>query len=160
MRMKSFAILLMVLLVTLAGLAFVNVGSGARPEVMLMGEWQEVFWTYEMVDGTSHTPDAGTSLSEELRNEITRGMVIHESETWRFGPGAALVLQKAGQRNDTLQWKLKGHGQMLELVFGDRHQEVYNIRELKEDELVLQFNNDMIARGVVRIILKRVSEHA
>lgn len=160
MKRPLLPLLLIAALLALVGLSLTTVLGGARPEARLMGQWKEVSWTYEKVDGAANDLNAGSSLSEELRNEITRGMVIHESETWQFQPGSALVLRKNGTRNDTLQWKLKGYGHMLELVFGDHHQEVYNVRELKDDELVLQFNNDMIARGVVRIVLKRVTDNA
>lgn len=160
MKRPILAYLIIAALIFMVSASMVTVLGDARPEARLMGEWKEVAWTYEKVDQTN--PDVGTkaTLSEELRNEITKGMVIHESETWRFERGSALVLQKNGARNDTLQWKLKGYGHMLELVFGDNHQEVYNVRELKDDELVLQFNNDMIARGVVKIVLKRVNDNA
>lgn len=131
-----------------------------RPEVKLHGQWQEVSWSYEKVDGGDLGLGAGSSISEELRKEMTKGLVIHESETWRFGPASSLVLHKSGERNDTLLWKLKGHGHILQLVFGDSHQEVYQVRELKDDMMVLQFNNDMIARGVVRIVFKRLPENA
>lgn len=134
--------------------------GNSHPERRLLGQWQEVSWTYEKVDPTPLEVATGASLGEELRKEITKGLVIHESETWRFAPGSELVLHKNGTRNDTLQWKLKGHGHMLQLVFGDAHEEVYQVRELKEDEMVLQFNNDMIARGVVRIVFKRVTDNA
>lgn len=129
--------------------------TGTRPDTQLLGSWEEVSCTYEKMDPTPLDVTTGMSIGQELRNEITKGLVIHGSETWNFEPGAALVLQKNSSPNDTLQWKLKGHGRMLELVYGDQHQEVYKVRELKDDQIVLQFNNDMIARGVVSIILKR-----
>lgn len=157
---RSLLYTVLVVLIGILTWSVRTVFGGARPEARLMGRWQEVSWTYEKVDEADQVPGVGAMLSDELRKEITRGLVIHESETWHFEPGTALVLQKAGSRNDTLHWKLKGYGHMLELVFGDDHQEVYNIRDIKEDELVLQFNNDMIARGVVRIVLKRLEEHA
>lgn len=160
MKRPLLPILIITVLLIMLGASLVTVFGDARPEARLMGQWKEVSWTYEKVDASNTGLGSGSRLSKELRNEITRGLVIHESETWHFEPGAALVLQKNGSRNDTLQWKLKGYGHMLELVFGDRHQEVYNVRELKDDELVLQFNNDMIARGVVRIVLKRVTDNA
>lgn len=146
-------------ILALTGLVSAAVGvllTGTRPEAQLLGQWEEVSWTYEKVDPAPLDVSTGVLIGQELRNEITKGLVIHESETWRFEPGAALVLQKNGERDDTLQWKLKGYGRMLELVYGDKHHEVYKVREVKNDEMVLQFNNDMIARGVVRIVLKRV----
>lgn len=144
----------------LVGIAVHVVIGDAHPEKRLLGQWKEVSWTYEKIDPTPLELSTGTTLGQELRNEITKGLVIHESETWRFAPGSELVLHKNGARNDTLQWKLKGHGHMLQLVFNDTHQEVYQLRKLKEDEMVLQFNNDMIARGVVKIVFKRVTEDA
>ncbi len=139
-------------LVVLPIVALAVLVAGPRPETRLLGEWREVSWSYEKVDDPM---GSGTLLGQELRNEISQGLVIHRSETWRFNPGSALVLQKNGERNDTLQWALKGHGRMLQLVFGDKHQEVYKLKQLTDDEMVLQFNNDMIARGVVSIVFKR-----
>ncbi|MBL7950948.1 MAG: hypothetical protein JNM62_04455 [Flavobacteriales bacterium] len=147
-------------MLVLFGIALSVVLGTSHPERRLLGQWKEVSWTYEKIDPTPLEVTTGSSLGEELRKEITKGLVIHESETWRFAPGSELILHKNGERNDTLQWKLKGHGHMLQLVFGDAHEEVYQVRDLREDEMVLQFNNDMIARGVVRIVLKRVTEHA
>lgn len=150
--------LALVIGLTVSAISLLRVSS--RPESRLIGDWQEVSWSYEKVDADRSLMGSSSALGEELRDEITRGLVIHESETWQFGPGSSLVLRKSGARNDTLSWKLKGHGHMLQLVFGDDHQEVYKVRELKNDEMVLHFNNDMIARGVVRIVFKRIPSNA
>lgn len=151
---------LALLLLTLPLMALILVAFGSRPEQRLLGSWEEVAWSYEKLDPASAAVGTGETLGDELRKEITQGLVIHESEYWQFGTGAALVLRRAGTRSDTIRWRLKGHGHMLELVFGDAHQEVYKVRELTDDRMVLQFNNDMIARGVVRIEFKRSTTDA
>lgn len=131
-----------------------------HPETRIVGAWQEVSWSYEKADDHGSGVGSGATFDEALRREVSKGLLIHESETWRFDPGARLVLQKQDRTDDSLQWRIKGRGHMLELRFNDRHQEVYQICSLDNDRLVLQFNNNMIARGIVRIVFKRVTADA
>jgi hypothetical protein len=143
------------------GMAFFLVSAKLHhPELRIEGEWREVYWSYEKADPCATDIGPGAWLDEQLRREVSKGLLIHESEQWRFEPDGRLVLRKSGTATDTVQWRLKGRGHLLELVFGDAHQEHYQIRSLSDQELVLQFNSDLVARGIVKIVFNRTATHA
>ncbi|MBL7964119.1 MAG: hypothetical protein JNM31_09795 [Flavobacteriales bacterium] len=141
----------------LAGLPVILVLSGAaHPEQRIAGAWEEVLWTYEKADPAADGVGPGTWFDEHLRHEVSKDLLIHESENWRFLPDGTVELDKRNRTTERLRWKLKGRGHILELVYDDDRQESYQIRSLTDEELVLQFNSDLVARGIVKIVFKKV----
>lgn len=139
--------------------AFVLSGNISHPENDLIGTWKEIAWTYDRVDA----PDLKDSSSDEvlekrLREVISQDLVIHKSETWTFKDGASLELAKNNSSNELLNWRLKGRGHILKLVHSDNQHEFYQIKELSKDKLVLHFENDNHARGIVRIEFEKVND--
>ena len=139
--------------------AFAFLGSVAHPEVLLKGTWKEISWTYDRVDlpqSTDSTVDG--FLEEQIKSEITKDLIIHKSETWTFDERANLFLTKEGNQNETLNWRLKGRGHILKLLHSDGVHEFYQIKELTDDKMVLHFENDMHARGIVRIEFEKLRD--
>lgn len=125
-----------------------------HPGRLLNGTWKEVAWTYEKVNhqkGLRHR----AALSEEVRDDITQGLYIHRSETWIFSGKNQLTLHKPKATDVNVKWSLKGRGHILKLKYPDRPAEYYQIRVLSDSTLVLHFENDTHARGIVKIELKK-----
>jgi len=137
--------------------AFVFSGHLSHPENSLLGTWKEVSWTYEKVDLPEIRDTSSDGfLEEQLKNEISKDLIIHKSEFWTFERNAGLKLSKKGQDDQQLSWRLKGRGHILKIKHDDSIHEVYQIKELSANKLVLHFENDMHARGIVRIEFEKI----
>jgi hypothetical protein len=126
----------------------------SRPEKLLIGKWKEVEWMYEKSD--KNQASNKIELSDEIKNSISKDLVIHCSETWEFKNNAVLVLTKKGEKKHAIKWKLKGRGHILKLRHNDSIKEYYQIKELTKDRLVIHFENDIHTRGIVRIEFKKI----
>ncbi len=139
--------------------AFVFSGHLSHPETSLLGTWKEVSWTYEKVDLPEKRDTSSDGfLEEQLKNEISKDLIIHKSEYWTFDREAGLRLSKKGAADQNLNWRLKGRGHILKIKHDDSIHEVYQIKELSDKKLVLHFENDMHARGIVRIEFEKIGE--
>ncbi len=128
-------------------------GRLKHPEKMILGSWKEVSWNYELVD--KHPGKEGQTDDPSLEHEIFKNLVIHKSESWKFHPGSGLTLEKQNQEPVKLTWKLKGRGHILQLNYGGDTMEYYQIKELTDKKMVLHFENDIHARGIVKIVFAR-----
>lgn len=147
------------LILGLTTTAFYSLSVVVHPEAKLAGQWKEVAWSYEKVDPVASDQGVRSFFDEQLRSEISRDLIIHDSETWAFQNDRSLTLRKAGAPNTRVKWTLKGRGHILAVNHGDDRQEHYHIRELTEDRLVLHFNNDMIVRGIVKIEFEKIHDY-
>lgn len=146
------------LILGLTTTAFYSLSIVVHPEARLAGQWKEVAWSYEKVDPAASEQGVRSFFDEQLRSEISKDLIIHDSEVWAFNGDRSLTLRKPGQPNTRLNWNLKGRGHILELNHGDTRQEHYQIRELTDERLVLHFNNDMIVRGIVKIEFEKIHD--
>jgi hypothetical protein len=126
----------------------------SKPEKLLIGKWKEVEWMYEKSD--KNQASNKIELSDEIKNIISKDLVIHCSETWEFKNEAVLLLTKKGEKKHAIKWKLKGRGHILKLRHSNEIKEYYQIKELTEDRLVIHFENDIHTRGIVRIEFKKI----
>jgi hypothetical protein len=147
------------LILGLTTTAFYSLSVVVHPEARLAGQWKEVAWSYEKVDPAATDQGVRSFFDEQLRSEISKNLIIHDSETWVFHEDRSLTLRKGGQPNTRLKWTLKGRGHILEINHGGDQQEHYQIRELTDDRLVLHFNNDMIVRGIVKIEFEKIRNY-
>jgi hypothetical protein len=140
--------------------AFIFSRNLNSPELMIVGKWKEVEWFYEKSDLPELKDSAnGGAIEAALRSTISENLVIHQSEEWNFRPNSTLTLQKEQQSPVDLHWKLKGRGHILKLMYDDEGiLEVYQIKELTENRMVLHFENDIHARGIVKIVFERIEE--
>lgn len=134
-------------------------GNLEHPESRLLGQWKEVEWTYEKVDRSRGSSAIQKSeLREKLKNQITRDLFIHKSETWEFTESGKLFLTKEENIRDTLDWYMKGRGHILKLKHFNGALEFYQIRELSSNYMILNFENDNHARGIVKIVFEKIRD--
>lgn len=130
-------------------------GNLKHPEQLLKGTWKEVSWTYDKVDGeVGHS----ITLSEEVKDQISQDLFIHASETWLFEDNSEMILRKRNMQDKHIKWRLKGRGHILKLHYPNEKKEYYQIRKLTSDKLVIHFENDTHARGIVKIVLKKIKD--
>lgn len=147
------------LLISFVVVIIVAVARGAleHPERELVGVWKEVEWTYEKVDRSRGSSAVQKDiLRDRLKNQITEDLIIHKSETWEFKKNGDLILKKSKMDDVTLKWYMKGRGHILKMKHNSGALEFYQIRSISDDELVLHFENDNHARGIVKIVFKRI----
>lgn len=131
-----------------------------HPEQLLLGKWKEVEWHYDKVDrgakGSSFVQKG--IIADRVKSEISGELFIHQAEEWSFQPGGYLVLKKENEEPLELKWYLKGRGHILKLRHPGNLLEFYQIRKLTQKELVLNFENDLHARGIIEIRFERISD--
>lgn len=133
-------------------------GCGTNPEQDLVGCWVETGWEYERVDDRS-SPIGSWSDGVRLRSYPDRSLVRHEGELWEFrGRGALAIGDRAGALTSA-RWRLKGRGHVLTIRQGEDRFEVYDIKELSAEKLVLHFDLGMEVRGIARLEFERASCH-
>lgn len=157
MKIRTSFILIPVIMMAIVFFTFIVSGKLQHPEKLIIGTWEEVSWNYAKVDSKSK----GDSLSEDfieevLKNEISKDLVIHQAERWTFKSDSQLILHKENQDDINVRWRLKGRGHILKLIYDDHETiELYKIKELDKDKLILHFENDVHARGIIKIEFNR-----
>ncbi len=131
-------------------------GNLKHPEKLITGTWKEVSWKYDKLDKNDSTLDFPVVLNDEIKESISQGLHFHQSETWIFDKNSNLRLEKKNQETVDLNWRMKGRGHILKLHYDNQDKEFYQIRKITNDEMILHFENDTHARGIVQIILKKV----
>lgn len=136
------------------------IGNLEHPERELLGLWDEVEWTYEKVDRSRGSSSVQKeALKDRLKNQITADLFIHKSETWEFKEDGVLNLVKKDGTRERLKWYMKGRGHILKIKHRSGALEFYQIRELKDDKMILHFENDIHARGIVKIVFKKIKDY-
>lgn len=148
---------LVVVLISAIILAFVQ-GNLKHPDSLISGRWKEVSWQYNKLDNSDdpHVSETKIPMSDELKTSISEGLHIHQSEIWTFNENSSLILEKPNEKATKLNWKLKGRGHILKIHRSNQQNEFYQIRKLSKDKMVLHFENDLHARGIVQIVLKKI----
>jgi hypothetical protein len=132
-------------------------GDLNHPEKEIVGTWKEVEWHYDKVDklkGSSAIEK--DNLKHELKNQISENLIIHESEKWIIKSDGTIELVKKNGEIEKVKWRLKGRGHILKLIHEDGNLEFYHIHKMSKDKLVLHFENDNHARGIVKIIFEKI----
>ena len=125
---------------------------GAKPEEALLGCWKETAWSYERADNT-----AGLASMSRWNDGIRkhdypdRQVMRHEAELWEFRPRGELSIRRLDGTVGQARWGLKGRGHVLTIWHDEEHFEVYDIKELSKDELILHFDMGMEVRGIARL---------
>lgn len=153
--LKVISIVFFLLVVFSLG-AFILTGKLQHPEKVILGDWKETAWNYEKVDKNHPDEDHDVKhIEEEIKSDISKDLVIHESEKWLFQSNSTLTLFKKDGNPVHLKWRLKGRGHILKLTYDNDLVEYYNIKELSKDRMVLHFENDIHARGIVKIVFTK-----
>lgn len=151
---KALPVIFLIILITLI---VVVVKKSDRPDRLLEGKWEEVKWEYEKADGRIKDDSVSQNFIEEVvKYKISKHLVIHKAEKWTFKKGAVLILHKDGEEDIKVKWRLKGRGHILKLIYNNHETtEVYQINKLDNNKLILHFENDVHARGIVKIEFRR-----
>lgn len=135
-------------------------GCGENPEVMLSKRWQESEWSYERMDppapGSAFWADP-MALSRQRDHRVVR----HEAEYWEFRRDGTLIISRRGGEKVAHRWRLKGRGHVLTIGAGGRSgPETYDVKELNQHELVLQYDVGMEVRGIARLRFRDAAQAA
>ncbi|GAA0879469.1 hypothetical protein GCM10009119_24370 [Algoriphagus jejuensis] len=138
-----------------AGLYLTLLSLQPSPEFSILGEWREVSWEYEkgdsLLDGSFDY-----RVTDHIKAQLLSNLIIHEAEIWNFANTETLEMS-GRSATQSLVWKLKGRGNILQIQRGDHATEYYQIQELSEDRMVLHFNFDMQVRGIVKMTFERIN---
>ncbi|MFD2098994.1 hypothetical protein [Flagellimonas iocasae] len=123
------------------------------PEVLILGDWEEVSWKFEKLD---HNNELDFSINDLQKQEICKNLIIHKAETWQFSPNKRLTFLEDGKVREDLKWSIKGRGHILELKHNNAVVEDYQVVGISDNELVVQFNFDLQVKGIVKMTFKRI----
>lgn len=141
----------------LAGLYFTLLSLQESPVEHIVGEWKEVSWEYEKLDSLNRNVNGfDYMLTDHIKEEISKHLVIHKAETWKFSEDEVLEMEGNDIRK-SLHWTLKGRGNILQIDGQEETLEYYEIQELSADRMVLHFNFDMQVRGIVKMTFERIN---
>jgi hypothetical protein len=124
------------------------------PEIIILGEWKELTWEYEKVDKAGNEV-VYKNIPEEVKNTIAENLVIHEAETWEFLPHGKLKL--SGENIEkTVNWRIKGRGDILQIKYDDGITENYILSELNKNKMNLNFETEVHARGIAKLTFEKI----
>lgn len=132
----------------------VMTGMAENPEKKLEGSWKECIWEYEKVDKNDTINSDFKFLSGYVKQIASQNLIIHKAEKWIFLPNQKLIL-KGEKSTKEITWSIKGRGNILELKYDNNNIEHYNLTELSNDKLVLNFNTDTELRGIARLTFEK-----
>lgn len=139
---------------TLSSFGYYVFSHSAYPETAIIGEWKEVSWVY---DRNNADEKVKQEIATDERIDIANHLVVHEFENWTFMNNYRIKLHEQSGKEHLAKWRLKDRGRILTLLNDDGTTEVYSVESLRKDELVLHFETDVHARGIVKITLKKIN---
>lgn len=123
-------------------------------ERLILGEWKEVKWEYEKVNMTDDNGQAIRNVPEAVKQSIGQHLVIHEAETWTFYPNGRLRLSNNSMDKEVV-WRMKGRGNILQIRYANNSAENYVVNQLEDGSMCLQFDTDVQARGIAKLVFER-----
>jgi len=133
---------------------FIN--DNLNPEEIIIGNWKEAHWEYALKSGTSHDDDSiSNSVIKEVYELMGKDFKIHNSENWNFMPDGKLEISKKDGSKLVAEWRIKGRGHILAIKYPDYSKEIYDIKELTSNELILNFDIGMELRGIAKLSFKK-----
>lgn len=118
-----------------------------------MDKWQEIRWSYEKLD----QPRPEVQRIDGIRLEVfeQRTIAHHEAEYWSFHSDRSFHIALRDGARRTGRWRLKGRGHILTLRYADGTVEVYDVKEIDRERLVLNLDLGMEVRGIARLEFAR-----
>lgn len=152
---RLVAIYLSVLSACVLGFTWM-INARPSPEQLILGEWKEMAWEYEKVNWADGDGEAtsGKSISAEVKMEAAKNLIIHEAETWSFLPEGKLLLDKGSVKRQ-VSWHIKGRANVLELKYENGAVERYDLTEVSNDRLVLNFELDSQIKGIAKLTFEK-----
>lgn len=132
------------------------VSMSNNPENTIEGQWKELVWEYEKVDKNDTTTSDFNTISDYIKESAGENLVIHKAEKWIFKPDGILILQ-GKDYSKTVNWRIKGRGNILEIKYNKNNFEQYNLTELSDDKLVLNFDTETHTRGIARLTFEKIN---
>jgi len=149
--MKIITTYTVVFLVIVATI-FTLMSFSQSPEKKIVGQWNEKSWEYERVNKVGDTNSK--EITDDIKKIIGQHLLIHEAETWQFLPNGKLLL-KSGSTERLVDWKIKGRGHILQLKYDDNVVENYNLTELDNNTMILNFDSEIQARGIAKLTFEK-----
>jgi len=149
--MKIITTYTVVFLVIVATI-FTLMSFSQSPEKKIVGQWNEKSWEYERVNKVGDTNSK--EITDDVKKIIGQHLLIHEAETWQFLPNGKLLL-KSGSTERLVDWKIKGRGHILQLKYDDNVVENYNLTELDNNTMILNFDSEIQARGIAKLTFEK-----
>jgi hypothetical protein len=149
--MKIITTYTVVFLVIVATI-FTLMSFSQSPEKKIVGLWSEKSWEYERVNKVGDTNSK--EITDDVKKIIGQHLLIHEAETWQFLPNGKLLL-KSGSTERLVDWKIKGRGHILQLKYDDNIVENYNLTELDNNTMILNFDSEIQARGIAKLTFEK-----
>lgn len=147
--LKYISILLLIILCLT-----VMTSMAENPEKKIEGVWKESIWEYEKVDKNDTVSKDFNNVSGYVKEIASQNLVIHKAEKWIFKPNKKLIL-KGKNTTKEITWTIKGRGNILELKYNDNTVENYNLTEISDNKLVLNFNTNTDIRGIARLTFEK-----
>lgn len=138
---------------SLSSFGYYVFSHSSYPEAAIVGEWKEVSWVY---DRNNVDEKVKQEIGADERIDIANHLVIHEFENWTFRKNYSIKLHERTGKEHQAKWRLKDRGRILTLLNDDGTNEVYSVESLKKNELILHFDTDVHARGIVKITLRKI----
>ncbi|MEJ5056521.1 hypothetical protein [Sphingobacterium sp. MYb382] len=130
-----------------------SVISLQSPERLIQGTWKEKAWYIEK--GESSGP---MLINQQgLRNEILTDLELLHYGIWDFQKHK-LTTYGMKQEGSSVEWLIKGRGHILELRKAGKRIETFQIQQINDDLLELHLNFDLQVKGVMKIVLERVTK--
>lgn len=150
MNMKILFVYLTLFLAASFGMLWAMEGVES-PEQSILGTWREQSWEYEKAyNRTAKKAFRADTVSQRVKDQLGRHLIIHFAEQWDFNPDGTLMLVGADTTKQ-VSWKLKGRGHILELEYANHVIEHYNLTALNETTMVLNFDSDIQVKGIARL---------
>lgn len=127
-----------------------------NPEKKIEGSWKESVWEYEKVDKNDTINSDFKKISGYVKQIASQNLIIHKAEKWIFLPNQKLML-KGKSKTKEIKWTIKGRGNILELKYDNDNIEHYNLTELTDNKLVLNFTSDTELRGIARLTFEKTN---
>ncbi len=133
----------------------VTIENVPSPEEYIIGEWKELKWEYEKVDKAQNDSANYKHISDDVKDLIGQNLIIHKAETWVFLPGRKVKLI-GEDTTKTVQWRITGRGHILQFKHENGELENYALSQLNENEMVLNFEADIEARGIAKLTFRKI----
>ena len=151
--MKIFNLYLIVFVGLLGSMGMMK-RAADNPEKLLIGSWQEMYWDFERIDFKPKYEENHENLCQYVKNTMGQHLVIHTKENWHFLPDGTVLLE--GECSTTkARWCIKGRGHILQLKYADDAVENYNISELTKTHITLNFDSEVQARGIAKLVFEK-----
>ncbi len=132
----------------------VMITKSSEPEILIAGQWKELAWSYETENAIEQSGIKKQQSDGRKENPESENLFYHKGETWTFLPNGKLCLNNKDS-DKTVQWSIKGRGNILQVKYGNNITEKFILTHLDENKLVLDFDSDIQARGIAKLIFEK-----